>query len=176
MSKVSSCFFVAVAAIFASLSAVAQAEEGTVRAMAPWQGEGQLYQVGPEQVVFVGAFSGIMYVQKGEDALDALLMLCPAAQELDLQDGVTESKGFCTFQNASGDKVFAKWECKGKVGACAGEMVLTGGTGEYSGIHGGGAMTARSVLSELAANLDSGSVVRSAAGLIVWPELKYVIP
>lgn len=176
MSKASSLVSLTAAALFASLSTVAQAEEGTASAMAPWQGEGQLFQIGPEQVMFVGAFNGIMYVQTGENSLDALLMLCPAAQELNLEDGTTQSEGYCTFQNQSGDKVFAKWECSGKVGACSGEMVLTGGTGEFSGIHGGGAMMARSVLSELAANLENGSLVRSAAGLIVWPELKYSIP
>jgi len=163
-------------AMFAISSHVVYADQGTVSAMAPWQGEGQLYQVGPEQALFVGAFNGIMYVQTGKDSLDALLMLCPGAQTLNLENGTTESDGFCTFEDPSGDRVFAKWKCTGKLGACKGVMTLTGGTGRFKGISGGGDMVARSVLSKLAGNLESGSIIRSAAGLVVWPELSYSIP
>ena len=163
-------------AMFAISTQAVYADQGTVSAMAPWQGEGQLYDVGPKQVMFLGAFSGIMYVKTSKNSLDALLMLCPAAQTLNLEDGTTESHGFCTFEGPSGDRVYAKWKCTGKLGVCKGVMTLTGGTGRFKGISGGGDMVARSVLNKLAANLESGSVVRSAAGLVVWDELSYSIP
>jgi hypothetical protein len=163
-------------AMFTISSHAVYAEKGTVSAMAPWQGEGQIYQVGPERAMFLGAFSGIMYVQTGKESLDALLMLCPATQTLNLENGATESRGFCTFEGPSGDRVFAEWKCTGKRGGCKGVITLTGGTGRFKGISGGGDMVARSVLNKLAANLESGSVVRSAAGLVVWNELSYSIP
>ena len=154
----------------------AQAEEGTVEAMAPWEGEGQVFQIAPEKVIFMGAFNGIVYLQQGEGALDAMIMLCPGTQETNLKDQSTKSTGYCTFQGASGDRVFARWDCEGKAGGCNGRMTLTGGTGQFEGITGGGEMAARTVLADLAANLESGSVVKSAAGLVVWPKLSYKIP
>ena len=165
-------------ATLCTLAAAAElrADSGTVSAMAPWEGQGRLFQIGPNRVLFTGAYSGILYVQSGEGELDALLMLCPGTQEIDLDDGTTISAGYCSFESAEGDRVFAKWNCAGEVGACTGRMILTGGTGEFEGISGSGEMVARTVLADMAASLDSGSVIRSAAGLAVWPELTYRIP
>ena len=61
-------------------------------------------------------------------------------------------------------------------GACAGELTITGGTGKFEGISGGGPMLVRAALAETAASQSSGAVIRGAAGLAVWPELKYKIP
>ena len=61
---------IAVVGGFAILHPAARAEQGTASAVASWQGEGQLFQIGPEQVMFVGSFNGIMYVQTGEDSMD----------------------------------------------------------------------------------------------------------
>ena len=163
-------------AVFMAIGGAATAEEGSVKALAPWEGQGQIFHIGMAEVLFVGAFHGIMYVQTGEDALDALLMLCPGTQEISLDDLTTIANGYCTFENPSGDRVFAKWYCAGEVGACQGKMTLTGGTGKYEGITGSGEMTVRTVLSDMAANVESGSVVRSATGLAVWPKLVYRIP
>jgi hypothetical protein len=167
------------AVAFAALTALAgaaTADDGSVKALAPWDGQGQIFHIGPAQALFVGAFDGIMYVQTGEDALDALLMLCPGSQEISLDDLTTIANGYCTFENADGDRVFAKWYCAGEVGACQGQMTLTGGTGKFEGITGSGEMKVRTVLSDMAANVESGSVVRSATGLAVWPKLDYSIP
>ena len=163
-------------AVAMGLSGVASAEEGTVKAVASWEGRGQIFQIEPTKAIFMGAFSGIMYVETGSGALDALLMLCPGSQEIDLDDYTTLADGYCTFEHPSGDRVFAKWHCAGEVGACMGNMTLTGGTGAYEGITGGGEMSVRTVLADMAANLESGSIVRSAAGLAVWPKLDYRIP
>lgn len=154
----------------------ASAEEGTVKALAPWHGQGQIFHIGPTKVIFMGAFSGIMYVETGDKALDALLMQCPGSQEISLDDYTTIASGYCSFEHAGGDRVFAKWHCAGEVGGCEGNMTLTGGTGEFEGITGSGSMRVRTVLSDMAANLENGSVVRSASGLAVWPKLDYRIP
>ncbi|MDX1433552.1 MAG: hypothetical protein R3286_14005 [Gammaproteobacteria bacterium] len=160
----------------AGLAGAAHAQEGTAKALASWEGQGQIFQIEPTKAIFMGAFNGILYVETGDEALDALLMLCPGSQEISLDDYTTIASGYCTFEHASGDRVFAKWHCAGEVGACNGNMTLTGGTGAFEGITGGGEMSVRTVLADMAANLESGSIVRSAAGLAVWPKLDYRIP
>jgi len=61
-------------------------------------------------------------------------------------------------------------------GTCEWAFTLTGGTGKFKGISGGGKIIVRAALAETAMDLSSGTVVRSAAGLAVWPEPKYNIP
>jgi hypothetical protein len=61
-------------------------------------------------------------------------------------------------------------------GACEGEFTLTGGTGKFAGITGGGKFVVRAALAETATSLTRGGVVSGAAGLAVWPALTYTIP
>ena len=37
-----------------------QAEEETLSVMAPWEGQGRVFQIGPEKLKFLGSFEGIM--------------------------------------------------------------------------------------------------------------------
>jgi hypothetical protein len=151
-------------------------EEETVQAIAPWQGSGQAFAVAPEKVMILGEYTGILYVQAKTGALDAALMQCPAVQVLDTNPRRGEASGHCTFTDGDGDAVYSEWKCTGAVGACAGELTITGGTGKFTGISGGGPMVVRAALAETAANASSGAVIRGAVGLAIWPELKYRIP
>jgi hypothetical protein len=162
--------------LLVTASQVALGEERTVQAMAPWQGSGEVFVVAPEQLMILGSFTGIMYLQDKQGALDALVMLCPAVQILDAKAKKAEASGHCTLTATGDDVVYSAWKCTGVQGACEGEFTLTSGTGKFAGITGGGKMIVRAALHETAASLSRGGVVRDAAGLAVWPALKYTIP
>jgi hypothetical protein len=157
-------------------SHVALGEERTVQAMAPWQGSGEVFVVAPEKLMILASFTGIMYLQDKQGALDAVVMLCPAVQTLDIKSKKAEASGHCTLTATGDDVVYSAWQCTGVQGACEGELTLTGGTGKFAGITGGGKLIVRAALHETAANLSSGGVVSGAAGLAVWPALIYTIP
>lgn len=154
----------------------AYAEQGTVQAMAPWQGSGQVFAVAPEKLMILGSYSGILYLQDKEGILDTALMLCPVVQNLDIKAKKGEASGHCTFTDADDDEVYSEWRCAGVPGACEGDFTITGGTGKFEGITGGGKLLVRAALVETAASLESGSMVRAATGLAIWPDLKYEIP
>ena len=158
------------------ISGSATAEEGTVAAMAPWQGSGQVYETGPDTRMILGRYAGIMYIENKEGSLDTAIMLCPAVQNVNVKTKQTEAHGHCVISDGENNLVYSEWACKGPMGGCDGDFKITGGTGEFEGISGGGPMQVRAALVETALDLSSGSVVRDAAGLAVWPELKYKIP
>ena len=54
-------FFV-IAVFLSGLFVPVQAEEQTVSMMAPWDGEGRVFKVGPDKLKFMGAFDGIIYI------------------------------------------------------------------------------------------------------------------
>ena len=158
------------------ISGSAIAEEGTVTAMAPWQGSGQVYVVGPDRRMILGRYAGIMYIEDEEGSLDTAIMLCPSVQNVNVKTKKTEARGHCTISDGENNLVYSDWTCKGAIGSCDGDFKITGGTGKFEGISGGGKMQVRAALVETAVDLSSGSVVRDAAGLAVWPKLKYKIP
>jgi hypothetical protein len=151
-------------------------EERTVKAMAPWEGQGKVFLIEPQKILFLGTYDGIMYIENDEGSLNAAVFVCPATQEVNAKDKTTKGKGHCIIKKDESNIVFAKWECSGKPGGCEGDFTLTGGTGKFEGITGSGKVIVRTALVGIAANLSSGDVVKSAAGLAVWPELRYKIP
>lgn len=152
-----------------------QAEEGTVKILAPWKAEGQIYEVGPKQTQFIGEFSGIMYVETGEGELDTAIFVCPAVQDVDYVNKKTQANGRCHIV-AAGGNIYAQFDCVGVPGACKGIFKLTGGTDSFEGITGSGEMHVRSALSTFMSDVASGEVVQAAEGLATWPALKYKIP
>lgn len=168
----------AIGVILSALAVVgsSKAEDSVVRAMSPWQGSGQIFDVGPNKRQLLGRFTGIMYLDGGKGSLDTALMLCPAVVNIDLKTGKAEASGHCIITDGETNVVYSKWNCSGVPGACDGELTITGGSGRYEGITGGGKMVIRAALVETALDLSNGSVVREAAGLALWPELKYSTP
>jgi hypothetical protein len=167
---------VATVGMLLTASHVARGEERTVQAMAPWQGSGQVFVVAPEKLMILATLTGIMYLQGTQGAFDGVVMRCPAVQTLDTKAKRTDTSGHCTLTDAGEDVIYSAWKCTGVQGACEGEFTLTGGTGKFAGITGGGKLVMRAALDETAASLSSGGVVRAAAALAIWPELKYTIP
>ena len=77
---------------------------------------------------------------------------------------------------SAGDVVYAEWTCAGEVGGCKGSFKLTGGSGKFKGVTGSSELLVRSALNVLVAGMSSGSVVRSATGIAMLPDLKYNMP
>ena len=152
------------------------AEEATIEAFSAWQGRGQIFPTGVNQATFVGAFSGMIYVETEQGPLDAGFMVCPAMFEIDLQNGTQAGNGRCTITAKDGGRVFAEWTCTGvHLIGCNGELKLTGGTDRFEGITGGGPMVVRSGLRNLAA-MPGNTIQESAAGIAIWRQFHYSIP
>ena len=150
--------------------------EKTLKAIMPFEGEGTVYQIGFETMLFLGAFEGIIYVETAEGKLDEGFIRCPGSQTIDTKTGKTSGEGYCMITPSAGDVVYATWSCAGEVGGCKGDFQLTGGTGQYEGISGASKLVVRSALNTLIVGMSSGSAVREVTGLAILPELRYSIP
>jgi len=162
--------------MLACLAAGAGAESGTAKALITWDGEGRIYPVGTGSLLFLGAFEGIIYVEKSNHEIDEGFVRCPATMRIDVASSKSSGSGHCVIAVDEGDTVFAEWTCDGKPGACEGRFTLTEGTGRFKGITGSSPMRVRSPLSALAADRSSGSIVRVASGIAILSDLKYDNP
>lgn len=167
------------AAIFAAGGApdTTAAEKNTVKATAAWVGKGRIFQTGENKALFLGAFGGILYVENQEGKLDAVKMVCPGTFDIELKSGAQEGAGNCIVTDEDGDRVYADWACKGqKLVSCEGSFTLTSGTGKFQGITGKSELKARTSLSEIVVDLQSGAIAEAGAGILVLPELTYKLP
>jgi hypothetical protein len=148
-------------------------EEGTLKAFAAWQGRGQIFETGPDRATFVGSFSGMIFVETEKGPLDAGFMVCPAILDVNVKDGTQEGKGRCTISAKDGSRAYAELSCKGvHLVGCDGDFTFTGGTERFEGLTGGGPVTIRSGIQDIA--LGGGNIVQeSAGGIIIWPKLTY---
>lgn len=174
MKLAAACLAIGIAVGFATPSMAE--EEATVEAFSAWQGRGQIFPTGSHQATFVGAFSGMIYVETEQGPLDAGFMVCPAMFEIDLENGTQTGNGRCTISAKDGGRVFAEWTCSGvHLVGCNGDFKLTGGTDRFEGITGGGPMVVRSGLRDIAA-MPGNTIQESAAGIAIWRQLHYRIP
>ncbi|MDJ0780065.1 MAG: hypothetical protein QNJ85_19525 [Gammaproteobacteria bacterium] len=137
------------------VSSAQAAESGTVQATIPWDGEGQVYQVSTDTIVFMGSLKGIIYVESAKGDMNEGFVICPVMQQLDLKNGTTQAVGHCEITASPDDVLYAKMTCKGKFGGggCAGNFELTDGEGKFKGISGSGRLRVRSPLRAIAADL-----------------------
>ena len=163
-------------ALFLTAGGTAVAGEWSVKAVAPLQGEGQVFEVGPGKLLIQATFTGIVYCENAQGDLDKTLILCPAVLTLDKKTKRIEGNGYCTFTNDRGDIIYAEWKNAGVLGETEGDFIITGGTGIFKGIFGGGKIKFRSALVNTIASLKNGATVTAATGLVIWPDLKYTIP
>jgi hypothetical protein len=162
--------------VLLSLSIGVLAQQKSLKAIIPWDGEGRVFRIGTDTMLFLGAFKGIIYVETSEGKLNEGFVMCPATQKLDLKSRTTSGSGHCMITASEGDTVYAEWTCTGKVGGCNGDFILTGGTGKFKGVTGASKLKVRTPLNVLAEGMSSGSVLRIASGLAILTELKYEIP
>lgn len=162
-------------AVFGASDSFAAGKETTVRATAVWQGEGTAVRVGDKEALMNGLFDGVMFIDDAKGDLHMAKMICPVSMTL-APDGSQSGQGGCILYANDGDQVFSKWTCKGEyLKGCAGQFTLTGGTGKFKGISGGGAFGLRGTMQETMP-AGPGAVTQTVIGLAVWPELKVKLP
>jgi hypothetical protein len=163
-------------AMIAGSALLAQAEERTIRAVAPWEGRVRVYVTGPRQGLALGSFAGRLTAEKEPSALDGAQLVCPGAIDADYATNTQRGEGRCVITAVSGDRVFARWTCSGEPDkGCAGRFVLTGGTGAYQGVTGDGDFALQLVLSDLV-HFERLEADYDLAGVASWPALKYRTP
>lgn len=154
----------------------ASAETGTVTATIPWEGQGQVYRIGPDTMLFLGVLKGIAYAKRQDGVLNEGFMICPVTQRINVSTQGTSAVGQCEILVAGDDVIYAEFVCEGAVGRCDGEFRLTGGGGRFAGSSGSSKMTVRSPIQVLATDMASGSELRLSMGLAELEELRYRIP
>jgi hypothetical protein len=154
------------------------AEERTVKASAAWVGQGRFFSTGTETLYFVGAFSGILFVDNDQGLLNTAKILCPGTLEVEINGGALRGEGRCVMTDHDGNHVFARWTCAGTHQVeCKGTFTLTGGTGRFGGIAGQSEFRVRTAIAELAIGQHMGEGIHeTAAGIAEWPTLRYRIP
>lgn len=152
------------------------AEVGTAKILAPWEANGQLFQIAVDRLQFIGTFEGIMYIEHGDGLLDAAIFTCPSTQIIHVLSNQIEGHGFCTIESPTSDYVYAEFNCDGEPGACKGKFTLTGGTGKLVGITGESDMIVRTALSGTNISADGDGTVSAAKGLAIWPEMRFDVP
>jgi hypothetical protein len=164
-------------AVLAGLPGPALAgEDQTISAFSAWQGRGQAFQTGPDELTFVGSFSGMLYVDTDQGPQDAGLMVCPAMIKVSTTDGSQIGEGHCAIAEKDGGRVYASLACKGvHLVGCQGTLTLTAGTGRFAGITGSGHVSFRSGLHDIAM-LPGNTIEENAAGILVVRDLHYKIP
>jgi len=168
------CIVAALAA--APIEPAAAGEQATVEAFAAWSGEGRAVQTGPKEATFVGTISGTVYVLTEKGPIEGGQMICPAIVRVNMDDGSQNGSGRCSFTAKDGAQIFAELTCTGiHLIGCDGDFTLTGGSGRFGGIGGGGRVTLRSDFRQLV-GVSGGAVVESVSGIMFWPSLSYQIP
>jgi hypothetical protein len=176
MSRSTAGLLLSFAIAWATTGQAAAEDQPSIKAFSAWQGRGQIFETGPNRLTFVGAFTGMIFIDAGEGPIDAGFMTCPTIVDVNANDGKESAKGRCTITAKDGARVYADLACEGvRLVGCSGEFRITGGTDRFIGITGGGPVKIRSTVSEIAAG--GGNIVEgAAAGVIVWQNLAYKIP
>lgn len=159
-----------------ALSPAMAAKQGTVQAVIPWEAEGQVFPVDSNEMLFLGAMKGIMYVETSEGEFHEALVVCPVMQEINLETGVTVARGRCEVTASPDDVFYADLNCEGRVGECKGTFTVKSGEGRFAGISGSGKLRVRSPMHALISDLASGETIRVGAGLAIIDDLKFSIP
>lgn len=159
------------------IGAVHAAEENTIEAFATWEGRGTLVPMEPGEAVMVATLRGTVYIRSDHGPQRAGSIICPAIAEVSLEDGAQRSEGRCSWTTNDGDRVFAEWTCAGRhLIGCEGDYTLTGGTGRFEGVSGGGPMVLRSEMGAADADPSGLAIERTATGIVFWPALTYTLP
>ena len=155
---------------------VGVAEDGEIRATAPWTGDGYAFPIDDDRAYMVAVYSGTIFVDKGEGVLHTGSIVCPGTVEVDLSIGRKSGQGHCIITNQDGDRVYAKFTCTGDFRGCAGPFTLVSGTGKFRGITGEGKMISQLESRDLEVVGGFESAHLRGEGVAFWPKLTYHIP
>lgn len=174
--RIAAILLATVVPAIAMLSPAARAAEESISAFSVWQGSGPLLQTGEKQATFIGVFAGDVYVETERGPLATGSMACSAVVEIDLASGGQNGTAHCAFRADDESAIYAALTCSGiHMVGCDGDFVITGGTGRFAGISGGGPSTIRGNFHEF--KVQAGQPVQEAVtGIIYWPELRYTLP
>jgi hypothetical protein len=155
----------------------AAAEEGTIKAFATWEGRGDFIQTAPSQQTFTGALVGMVYVLTDQGPAPSGALVCPIVVEVNQTDGSQVVKGHCTITVEDGSRIYSDVSCTGfQLVGCAGQMTLTGGTGKFANVSGGGKMVVHSGTRTMVAGKNDVVNPQTGSGTIYWDALAYKIP
>jgi hypothetical protein len=152
------------------------AEQDTVQAIIPWEASGRVFHVDTSTIMFLGAFTGVMYIESSQGELHEAFVMCPIVQKLSLKTSNSEAVGHCEISASPEDVAYAELTCNGEVGSCDGTFTLIDGEGKFAGISGTGTLRVRSPMRALITDMAAGAELRVASGLAVIKDLKYSIP
>jgi hypothetical protein len=168
--------FAILAAVIGSGRTASAGEDATDTAFVAWQGQGRTYQTGAKEAEFVGAIVGQIYAETEKGPVESGLMVCPAMLTIGLENGRQTGTGRCMITAKDGSQIYGEMSCKGvyMVG-CDGELKLTGGSGRFAGISGGGPVIIRSDLRRITATSD-GVASEQGSGILYLRSLHYNLP
>jgi hypothetical protein len=171
---------VAVAAILVAAGLcqpAAAAEEGKITAFAVWQGKGETYPTEVKQGTMIGTVTGTMYVMTEQGPVLSGDMVCPLVMTFNQADSSQTGQARCTITSKDG-QVFSQLSCTGfQYVGCSGDYKITGGTGRFAGITGGGKAVVRGESRSTGSDKNaSGGISEEARGIIYWKDLEYKIP
>jgi len=164
------------ALLLSMLLPVRAAENDTVQAIIPWEASGRVFQADTSTMLFLGAFTGVMYIESSQGEMHEAFVMCPIMQKVDLKTGDSEAVGHCEISASPDNVAYAELACNGEVGSCNGTFTLIDGEGEFTGISGTGALRVRSPMRALITDVAAGAELRVASGLAVIKDLEYSIP
>ncbi len=176
MTMKRSYLMAAVTLLLLNLSPVYAAEKGTVQAIIPWEGAGRVFQIDTSTMMFLGALTGVMYIESSRGEMHEAFVMCPITQKLNLETGESEAVGHCEISASPENVAYAELTCTGEVGSCNGTFTLIDGEGDFAGISGSGTLRVRSPMRALITDMAAGSDLRIASGLAVIKDLEYSIP
>lgn len=173
--------FFAALALFGLVALVAPGDaraetKETIDALVAWTGSGTSYEVGGDRAVFVGALTGPVYVETEKGWVPSGTATCPMMVDVVTTSAEQVAQGRCTIENPDGDMIYAEVTCRGiyRVG-CDGTMTLTGGSGAFEGITGGGDVTIRSERRSIVES-GHGTTQEEGVGIMVIEELTLTVP
>jgi len=166
----------AAALLLVNFVPVHAAEQDTVQAIIPWEANGRVFQVDTSTMMFLGAFTGVMYIESSRGEMHEAFVMCPITQKLNLEMGTSEAAGYCEISASPENVAYAELTCSGEVGSCNGTFTLIDGEGKFVGITGTGRLRVRSPMRTLITDMAAGAELHVASGLAVIKDLEYSIP
>ena len=163
--------FVFVAGSAPLYAAPAQPERAPLdNAFSIWTGDGHLVQTGPEAVVVIGTFGGLMFTNTDDGPVDIGTISCPISLEISLGPNSLTGSGSCAFTANDGAQAFGTWTCTGKFAeGCRGAFRITSGNGRLKDLKAESRFVLRGRLAEFV-NYPNEQV--SALGIAIWPDLR----
>jgi hypothetical protein len=139
---------------------VAQDGPQTFNAFSVASAHGTVVPSGEQQSLLVAVVKGPLFIETDEGPVEAGSVSCAASLRLNGQTRQQSGSGACSFIGTDGATAWGEWQCEGyDLVGCRGKLALTGGSGRFKGISGGGGLVWRPSSRDLAAKIDGTSEV-----------------